>query len=117
VRELAGVLLSTESKVGVIVLLTGVDVPCLIKQPTAAEDSYGCSTLGAKVREFCAACCLASYIRHLGPELRGHGQPDSPVPGYSRREVVEDVVALLDILGVRKAHLSVSSIVDPGRSD
>ena len=53
---------------------------------------------------------LARRVRVIRPDMRGHGQ--SPVPpedGLSLERLSQDVVELMDHLGVEKAHLAGSS--------
>jgi 3-oxoadipate enol-lactonase len=43
--------------------------------------------------------------RVILPDAKGHGKSDAPKTGYSHRDRVEDVVALLDALEIEKAHV------------
>ncbi|WP_281451830.1 alpha/beta fold hydrolase [Paenarthrobacter nitroguajacolicus] len=45
----------------------------------------------------------------MAPDLRGHGAADKPEDGYSLSDVVEDVVGVLEALGVKQAHVLGSS--------
>ncbi|MGR0159148.1 alpha/beta fold hydrolase [Paenarthrobacter nitroguajacolicus] len=45
----------------------------------------------------------------VAPDLRGHGDADKPEGGYALADVVGDVVALLEALGVKRAHVLGSS--------
>lgn len=49
------------------------------------------------------AAGLAPHYRVLAVDLRGRGLSDKPATGYSMRQHAEDMVALLDSLGVEKA--------------
>jgi pimeloyl-ACP methyl ester carboxylesterase len=49
------------------------------------------------------AAGLAPRYRVLAVDLRGRGLSDKPATGYSIRQHAEDIVALLDNLGVQKA--------------
>lgn len=48
--------------------------------------------------------------RCIRPDLRGHGRSDAPPSGYRLEDMAEDVVGLLDRLGVSAAHLVGSSL-------
>ena len=52
---------------------------------------------------------LSSTVRTVAVDLRGHGDADRPTAGYSLSQQAEDVVALLDVLGVASALLLGSS--------
>ncbi|WP_434122501.1 alpha/beta fold hydrolase [Paenarthrobacter nitroguajacolicus] len=54
---------------------------------------------------------IASLPSHVlvAPDLRGQGGADKPETGYSLDDVVEDVVALLEALGITRAHVLGSS--------
>lgn len=50
---------------------------------------------------------LARRFRVIVPDLRGHGRSDKPHdPAQYGREMVEDVVRLMDHLGIEKAHVA-----------
>ena len=49
---------------------------------------------------------LAERYRVVTYDTRGHGDSPSPVGPYTLDDLVDDVVALLDRLGVRRAHLA-----------
>ncbi|HNR32739.1 MAG TPA: alpha/beta hydrolase [Candidatus Hydrogenedentes bacterium] len=50
---------------------------------------------------------LARRFRVIVPDLRGHGRSDKPHdPEQYGREMVEDVVRLMDHLGIEKAHVA-----------
>ena len=64
------------------------------------------NSMGADLRMWDALVApLAEHFRVVRYDTRGHGQ--SPVPGgpYSMDDLADDVVALLDRLGVDKAHV------------
>lgn len=46
---------------------------------------------------------LASHARVVAPDLRGHGLSDAPPGPYSMDQHADDLAALLDHLGVKKA--------------
>ena len=48
---------------------------------------------------------LAERYRVLAPDLRGAGWTDAPAHGYTVEEVLADVLALLDQLGLRRVGL------------
>lgn len=49
---------------------------------------------------------LAERYRVVTYDARGHGDSPSPAGPYSLDDLVDDVVALLDRLGVRRAHVA-----------
>jgi pimeloyl-ACP methyl ester carboxylesterase len=50
---------------------------------------------------------LAAAFRVIAPDLRGHGQSDKPHdPAAYGTRLVDDVIALLDHLGVARAHVA-----------
>jgi 3-oxoadipate enol-lactonase len=49
---------------------------------------------------------LAKRYRVVTYDTRGHGESPSPAGPYSLDDLVDDVLALLDRLGVRRAHLA-----------
>lgn len=48
---------------------------------------------------------LESRYRLLALDQRGHGASDQPASGYALRDLAEDVVALMDELGIRRATI------------
>jgi pimeloyl-ACP methyl ester carboxylesterase len=48
---------------------------------------------------------LSPHFRLVMPDLRGHGRSDAPSGGYGPVEYMEDLLAVLDDLGVRSTHL------------
>jgi pimeloyl-ACP methyl ester carboxylesterase len=48
---------------------------------------------------------LAAHYWVIAPDLRGAGWTDAPADGYTEEQLVEDVVALLDALGLQRVHL------------
>ncbi len=48
---------------------------------------------------------LAQRYRVIAPDLRGAGWSDAPAQGYSKEEILADVLALLDHLGLRRVGL------------
>ena len=51
------------------------------------------------------ATTLAQRYRVVTYDLRGHGRSDAPAYGYRLEQMVEDLNALLDHLGIASAHL------------
>jgi 3-oxoadipate enol-lactonase len=49
---------------------------------------------------------LAERYRVVTYDTRGHGESSSPAGPYSLDDLVDDVLALLDRLGVRRAHVA-----------
>ncbi|UCG60667.1 MAG: alpha/beta hydrolase [Candidatus Zixiibacteriota bacterium] len=49
---------------------------------------------------------FSQWYRVILPDFKGHGLSDAPVTGYSRAHRIEDMVGLLDRLGIKKAHLA-----------
>jgi pimeloyl-ACP methyl ester carboxylesterase len=48
---------------------------------------------------------LAPHARVLCPDLRGFGWTDAPGRGYDRETMAQDVLALLDELGLERIDL------------
>ena len=48
---------------------------------------------------------LAERYRVIAPDLRGYGETDKPAAGYDKRTMAQDVVALMDALGLPKVAL------------
>ena len=48
---------------------------------------------------------LAQHYRVIAPDLRGAGWTDAPATGYDSEQLVADVVALLDALGLERVRL------------
>jgi pimeloyl-ACP methyl ester carboxylesterase len=48
---------------------------------------------------------LSRVHRVLVPDLRGHGESDRPQDGYRLRDLADDVLRLMDALGVERATL------------
>src|SRR5688500_16152997 len=53
---------------------------------------------------------LASGVRVLGLTRRGHGHADHPAGGYTIAQTAADVLAFMDALGIRRAHLVAHSL-------
>ena len=48
---------------------------------------------------------LAQHYRVIAPDLRGYGDSDKPAAGYDKRTMANDLVALLDAIGVDRIAL------------
>lgn len=48
---------------------------------------------------------LAANHRVIAPDLRGYGETEKPATGYDKRTMAQDIVALLDTLGIDKVAL------------
>ncbi|WP_416405325.1 alpha/beta fold hydrolase [Arthrobacter sp. LFS091] len=104
-----------ESGVRTLALNTGISVPCFV-QGRLDETRYdGDAPLlllhawGESWRSFERLIASLSDLLLVAPDLRGHGGADKPLEGYSLAEVARDAVAVLDGLGVRRAHVLGSS--------
>jgi pimeloyl-ACP methyl ester carboxylesterase len=49
---------------------------------------------------------LKSDYRLTAYDMRGHGRSDAPEAGYTTRDMAEDLLGLMDALGMEKAHLA-----------
>lgn len=58
--------------------------------------------LSANANEFCGLvdAGLSPRFRVIAPDLRGRAHSDKPATGYSMQEHADDVIALLDFLGI-----------------
>lgn len=54
--------------------------------------------------------CFQDNFRLILVDLRGHGKSDAPDNGYHMDVMAEDVIAVLDQLGIEKAHILGSSL-------
>jgi pimeloyl-ACP methyl ester carboxylesterase len=48
---------------------------------------------------------LARHHRVICPDLRGHGWSESPAGGYEKESLAQDMIALLDELGIERVRL------------
>jgi lipase len=67
----------------------------------SAGHAYGLTALGER---------LAPDVRFVAVDLRGHGFSDKPPSGYGVEEHVEDVLQLIDVLGLERPILLGHSI-------
>lgn len=104
-----------ESGVRTLALDTGISVPCYVQGSfEETHDDGGAPLLllhawGESWRSFERLIASLPDLLLVAPDLRGHGGADKPLGGYSLDEVARDAVAVLDALGVRRAHLVGSS--------
>lgn len=70
-----------------------------------------CNSLGTDLRMWDAqAAMLSLHFRVLRYDRRGHGRSSAPPPPYSLTDLGGDVLALLDALGIKRAHFCGLSI-------
>lgn len=104
-----------EAEVRTVSLSTGISVPCFVHgnlEQTADDGGAPLLLLhawGESWRSFDRLIAALPTFVIVAPDLRGHGAADKPADGYSLSEIVEDVIALLDALGVKHAHVLGSS--------
>ncbi|MGF4043259.1 alpha/beta fold hydrolase [Paenarthrobacter nitroguajacolicus] len=104
-----------ESEVRTVSLNTGISVPCFVQgnlEETADDGGAPLLLLhawGESWRSFDRLIASLPAFVIMAPDLRGHGDADKPESGYALSEVVGDVVALLEALGVKHAHIVGSS--------
>lgn len=96
-------------------LSTGIRVPCFVQgnlEQTADDGDAPLLLLhawGESRRSFDRLIAALPTFVMVAPDLRGHGDADKPESGYALSEVAGDVVALLDALGIKRAHVLGSS--------
>ena len=94
---------------------TGISVPCFVQGHLGEANDDDATALvllhawGESWRSFERLIASLPSFTLVAPDLRGHGGADKPEDGYSLKAVVEDVVAVLDALGVARAHVLGSS--------
>ena len=83
-----------------------VEVHHVVTGPEDAPVVVLSNSMGADLRMWDGIVdALSEHFRVVRYDTRGHGQsPEAPGP-YSMDDLADDVVALLDTLGVEKAHL------------
>lgn len=94
-------------------LRTGITVPCLV-QDNSQGDAGAIPLLllhawGDPRMSFDRLIPLLAGYRIYAPDLRGQGEADKPVDGYSLAEQAEDAAAILDALDVPRAAVVGSS--------
>ena len=102
-----------EAEVRDLHLRTGITVPCLV-QDNVQGDAGATPLLllhawGDSRRSFDRLVPLLAYRRIYAPDLRGQGEADKPLGGYSLTEQAEDAAAILDALHVPRAWVIGSS--------
>lgn len=104
-----------ESEVRTVALRTGINVPCFVQGHLDEGNDDGGAPLvllhawGESWRSFERLIASLPPLTLVAPDLRGHGGADKPEDGYSLTAVAEDVVAMLDALGIERAHVLGSS--------
>lgn len=94
-------------------LRTGITVPCLV-QDNGQGDAAATPVLllhawGESRRSFDRLIPLLAGCPVYAPDLRGQGDAEKPVSGYSLAEQAEDAAAILDALGLPGAAVVGSS--------
>ena len=86
-------------------------VHCVVEGPDTAPPLLLLHSIGTTQNIWDAqAKALAGRFRVIRPDLRGHGM-SSVTPGdYTMRQLAQDALALLDALGIGKAHVAGISI-------
>lgn len=90
-------------------LTTGIQVPCLIQGEPDAQPVLLLHAWGESRGSFARLVPLLSGFRVAAPDLRGQGGADKPASGYSFPNQTQDIVAILDALGLEKAFVVGSS--------
>jgi pimeloyl-ACP methyl ester carboxylesterase len=98
-----------ESEVRELRLSTGIRVPCSVHGDPCARPVLLLHAWGESRGAFDRLVPLLSGFRVLAPDLRGQGGADKPASGYSLWDQTQDVVAILDALGVEKTFVVGSS--------
>jgi len=104
-----------KSQVRRLALSTGISVPCFVQGRLDETRDDGDAPLlllhawGESWRSFERLIASLPDLLLVVPDLRGHGGADKPLGGYSLEEVARDAVAVLDALGIGRAHVLGSS--------
>jgi pimeloyl-ACP methyl ester carboxylesterase len=98
-----------ESEVRELRLRTGIRVPCLVQGDPGARPVLLLHAWGESRGSFDQLVPLLSSFKVLASDLRGQGGADKPVSGYSLSDQAQDVVAVLDALGIPEAFVVGSS--------
>lgn len=98
-----------ESEVRNLRLRTGITVPCLVQGDAEARPLLLLHAWGESRGSFDRLVPLLTGFIVYAPDLRGQGDADKPVDGYSLAEQAEDAAAILDALGVQRASVLGSS--------
>lgn len=94
-----------------IASVNGIELNYLLADftdPWSAEKEYlvllhgwmGCKESWSRQVPF-----FSSKFAVVVPDLRGFGQSSKPARGYELEEYVRDIAALLDVVGIKRAHL------------
>ncbi|NWL13844.1 alpha/beta hydrolase [Paenarthrobacter nitroguajacolicus] len=104
-----------KSEVRTVALSTGISVTCFVQgQLDQTVDDGGAPLLlihawSESWRSFDRLIAALPTFPLVAPDLRGHGHSQKPEGGYSLSNIAEDVVGLLDVLGLTRVHLVGSS--------
>ena len=91
-------------------LSTGVTLPCTVQGTSEGQAVVLLHAWGETRRSFDRVMPLMPRTVHVVvPDQRGHGDAPAPPDGYTLVEAAQDVVALLDALGLPSAVLVGSS--------
>jgi pimeloyl-ACP methyl ester carboxylesterase len=97
-------------------LRTGITVPCLVQDngpaDTAATPVLLLHAWGESRRSFDRLIPLLAGCRIYAPDLRGQGDADKPLDGYSLAEQAEDAAAILARSACRAPPSSAPPAVD-----
>jgi len=86
--------------------MTAVDVHHVVTGRVDAPVVVLSNSLGSTLSMWDAqADALAEHFRVVRYDTRGHGRSPVPTGPYDIDDVADDVIALLDTLGIEKAHL------------
>lgn len=89
----------------------GLDIACRIDGPDTAPAVVLAHGILTDHRAWDGvAQRLAGSYRVVRYDLRGHGASSAPPPPYSMEQLADDVPALLDALGIARAHFAGSSL-------
>lgn len=104
-----------EPRVRMVVLRTGISVPCFLQGHVGTANDDGGTPLlllhawGESWRSFGPLVASLPAAVIVAPDLRGHGAADKPDTGYALVDVAEDIAALCGSLGIEHAHFLGSS--------
>jgi pimeloyl-ACP methyl ester carboxylesterase len=97
------------SEVRKLRLGTGIEVPCFIDGDPDAKPLMLLHAWGESFESFDRVAPLLAGFRVYAPDLRGQGDADKPLDGYSLAEQAADVSAILQALDVPRAFILGSS--------
>jgi 3-oxoadipate enol-lactonase / 4-carboxymuconolactone decarboxylase len=91
--------------------LGDITVHAQVEGPTSGEPVLLLHSLGTTLQMWDPqAAALARRFRVIRPDMRGHGLTEAPPGPYTMEMLARDALALLDALGVRRAHVGGVSI-------